>query len=99
MKTTLDLPDDLIKDVKRLAVNEGKKLKDAMADLLRKGLAVAGAGSKERALRAERSLLQRRKEIAEKFISGEWGVELTGYEAGRATDRQTAQKRAKLWRK
>ncbi len=41
MKTTLDLPDSLVKQVKIRAVREGRKLKDAVADLLRKGLAVA----------------------------------------------------------
>ena len=41
MKTTLDLPDALVKQVKLRAVRDGRKLKDAGADLLRKGLAVA----------------------------------------------------------
>jgi plasmid stability protein len=41
MKTTLDLPDALVRQVKLRAVREGRKLKDAVADLLRKGLAVA----------------------------------------------------------
>ncbi len=39
MKTTLDLPDALVKQVKMRAVREGRKLKDEVADLLRKGLA------------------------------------------------------------
>ena len=39
MKTTLDLPDDLVRAVKIRAVEENKKLKDAIADLLRRGLA------------------------------------------------------------
>ena len=41
MKTTLDLPDALMKQVKLRAVHDGRKLKDTVADLLRKGLAVA----------------------------------------------------------
>jgi hypothetical protein len=41
MKTTLDLPDALVKQVKLRALQEGRKLKDAMADLLRKGLAAS----------------------------------------------------------
>jgi plasmid stability protein len=41
MKTTLDLPDALVKQVNIRAVREGRKLNDAVADLLRKGLAVA----------------------------------------------------------
>lgn len=38
MKTTLDLPPALVREIKLRAVNEGSKLKDTMADLLRKGL-------------------------------------------------------------
>ncbi len=44
MKTTLDLPSDLVREVKLKAVQEGRKLKDAMAELLRLGLA---AGSRD----------------------------------------------------
>jgi len=43
MKTTLDLPDTLVKQVKLRALHEGKKLRDMVADLLRSGLAAAGA--------------------------------------------------------
>jgi plasmid stability protein len=43
MKTTLDLPDGLMKQVKLRAVREGRKLKEMIAELLRKGLAVAAA--------------------------------------------------------
>lgn len=38
MKTTVDLPDALVKEIKLRAVHDGQKLKDAIADLLRKGL-------------------------------------------------------------
>ncbi len=38
MKTTLDLPDALVLEIKRHALNEGLKLKDSMAALLRLGL-------------------------------------------------------------
>ncbi|MGH8092444.1 MAG: hypothetical protein ACREIF_03095 [Chthoniobacterales bacterium] len=41
MKTTLDLPDDLMREVKIRAVHDQKKLKDAIAEFLRKGLAAA----------------------------------------------------------
>jgi hypothetical protein len=40
VKTTLDLPDDLMRAVKIRAVHEGKKLKDAIAEFIRKGMAV-----------------------------------------------------------
>ena len=39
MKTTLELPDELMSEVKIRAVHEHKKLKDIIAELLRKGLA------------------------------------------------------------
>lgn len=38
MKTTLELPDALVLEIKRHALDEGVKLKDAMAGLLRLGL-------------------------------------------------------------
>jgi plasmid stability protein len=38
MKTALDLPDELMREVKIHAVLRGRKLKDAVADLLRAGL-------------------------------------------------------------
>jgi hypothetical protein len=43
MKTTLDLPDDLMRDIKIQAVRENRKLKDAIADLLRRGLSQKAA--------------------------------------------------------
>ncbi len=41
MKTTLDLPDDLMQQVKIRAVHEQKKLKDAIAEFIRKGMAAS----------------------------------------------------------
>ena len=38
MKTTLDLPNDLVREIRLRAVSEGKKLKDVVADLIRRGL-------------------------------------------------------------
>jgi len=38
MKTTIDLPADLVREMKILAVHEGRKLKDVAADLLKRGL-------------------------------------------------------------
>jgi hypothetical protein len=43
MKTTLDLPDELVRAVKLRAVREGRKLKEAVAELLRRGLASSAA--------------------------------------------------------
>ncbi|HEV7508449.1 MAG TPA: antitoxin [Thermoanaerobaculia bacterium] len=39
MKTTLDLPDDLVRAVRMRAVEENRRLKDTISDLLRRGLA------------------------------------------------------------
>lgn len=39
MKTTLDLPEELVREVKIRAVQENRRLKDTVADLLRRGLA------------------------------------------------------------
>jgi hypothetical protein len=42
MKLTLDLPADLVRDLKLRAVRDGRKLKDAAVDILRAGLAARG---------------------------------------------------------
>ena len=42
MKTTLELPDELMREVKIRAATEGRKLKDVVADALRTGLLVTG---------------------------------------------------------
>jgi hypothetical protein len=39
VKITVDLPDELIQTIKLRAVQERRKLKDMVADLLRRGLA------------------------------------------------------------
>lgn len=44
MKTMLDLPDDLMREVKIRAVEERRELKDTLADLLRRGLARESGG-------------------------------------------------------
>jgi plasmid stability protein len=44
MKTTLDLPDDLMRAVKIRAIEENRRLKHTIADLLRRGLAGEGRG-------------------------------------------------------
>ncbi|MDA7518948.1 hypothetical protein N9A89_01585 [Akkermansiaceae bacterium] len=38
MKTTLDLPEDLVTEIKLKAVRERRKMKDVAAEALRKGL-------------------------------------------------------------
>ncbi len=38
MKTTVELPEELMRAVKIRAVNEGRRLKDVMADAIRRGL-------------------------------------------------------------
>jgi hypothetical protein len=44
MKTTLDLPDELIREVKLRAVMQRRTVKDLVADLLRQGLGMAPLG-------------------------------------------------------
>ncbi|MDZ4288606.1 MAG: hypothetical protein U0984_11640 [Prosthecobacter sp.] len=46
MKTTLDLPNELVREMKLRAVYEGRKLKDVAASLLVSGLAAESAKAK-----------------------------------------------------
>jgi hypothetical protein len=98
MKMTVDLPNDLAKQVKLLAVHEEQKLKDTVADLLRRGLTANGVGPPT-VVSASKGMLDRRRKIGKKFISGEWGADLEGFEAGRAADRKKAAKLDQRWRK
>lgn len=45
MKATLDLPDDLLKEMKLRAVHEGRKFKDVAAEVFRRGLAQPAQGA------------------------------------------------------
>ena len=42
--------------------------------------------------------MKRRQRLAEKFISGEWGVELKGLEEADAADRRANARRDQSWR-
>jgi len=97
MKTTLDLPDKLLQEVKSRARHEGKNLKEAVANLLRQGLAATAARSPT-VVKVDKAMLKRREEITQKFINGEWGVELAGFEEARAADRAAAKEHASRWR-
>lgn len=46
MKTTLDLPPDLVRKMKLRAVHEGRKLKEVAAEVFRRGLAQQGTEAK-----------------------------------------------------
>ena len=97
MKTTLDLPDALVKQVKLRSVHEGRKLKDTFAELISKGLAAESNGSITK-VRADAAMMTRRRELVGKFVSGEWGVKLDGYEASKRADLASTKKRTKAWR-
>jgi hypothetical protein len=72
MKTTLDLPDALVKQVKLRALNEGQKLKDAVADLLRIGLAAVQTNDK-----IEAAVITRDKETGLPVIECKHSAKLT----------------------
>ncbi len=43
-------------------------------------------------------MMKRRAKLSQKFISGEWGVELVGFEEGQAKDRIETDGQSKVWR-
>ena len=91
---TLDLPDDLARRVKWLAAHQDQKLKDMVADLLRRGLSEGPAT----VVKADKATLKLRKALTRKFVSGKWGMDLAGFEEGRAVDRRKAEQRDQAWR-
>jgi hypothetical protein len=49
VKTTVDLPDSLVKQLKLRALRDGKKLKQTVAEVIRAGLAIKAATEKHAA--------------------------------------------------
>jgi hypothetical protein len=88
MTTTLDLPADLVEDINLRAEQEGRGLDETVAELLRAGLAASSRTAT--GVRATASMLEERRRIAEKFRTGEWGTDLSGFEEGRIADRDAA---------
>ncbi len=93
MKTTLELPTDVVRDIERRASQEGRQIDEAAADLLRKGLEAPMAAG-----RPDAPMLERRAQVTKKLPSGEWGLALDGFEAARSADRAAAGKRNAAWR-
>lgn len=94
MSTSLNLPDELLREVASHAARKGSDIDQTVAALLRIGLdstATATGGF-------DADMLSRRRTLTEKFVSGELGVELAGYEEARAVDRRKAAERAEAWR-
>jgi len=58
MKTTLDLPDELMRAVKMRAVESDRRLKDVIADLLRGGLSHEVDGVRAESRRVELPLVR-----------------------------------------
>ena len=44
-------------------------------------------------------MLKRRQQLAQKFISGEWGAELGGFEESQAKELKSARQKSQAWRK
>ena len=77
MKTTLDLPDDLMRAVKIRAAKENRKLKDIIAEILRRGLEEPFATSKTARKRAQLPLVQCAHEaIPEEEVTPDRAAEL-----------------------
>ncbi len=58
MKTTLELPDDLMRRIKIRAAATDRKLKDTVEELVRRGLEAAEAGHTDNPLQALKDRLQ-----------------------------------------
>jgi plasmid stability protein len=95
MNTTLELPNDLMTAVTARALRAGRPVQDVVAQLLRQALA---ADPVPPSAEDEAAMLADRRAIAEKFLSGEWGADLEGFEEGREHDRRKSAERAARWR-
>lgn len=95
MEATFSLPDDLMREIQVFSEHKGQRVDEVVTNLLRKALLADGErGNAEADLS---TTIESRRTIAEKFISGEWGVELEGYEASRDANREQARLHAERW--
>jgi len=63
---------------------------------------VTGESKKGPAIRklvTDALLLKRREKLAQKFIAGEWGVQLKGFDAARSDDHQADREDEQRWRR
>ena len=58
MKTTLNLPDDLMREVKLRSVEQNRRLTDTISELLRIGLAQEQAGASQHGNRVQLPLVR-----------------------------------------
>lgn len=66
MKTTVELPDKLVREIKLRAVEDGRKLNDVLAELITRGFGAGGYSSK--IVRVDRSLLKQRRKLINRFV-------------------------------
>jgi len=91
MGIALELPDELVREVQHRADESGERLGEVVVRLLSKGLEAERAAA---SANADDLRLARRRELTQKFISGELGVELAGIEECREEDRRRSEERA-----
>jgi hypothetical protein len=70
MKTTLDLPDDLVKRVKIRAIHEHKKLKEAIAELIERGMNEPCPAKIPKPLKLRRGFVPTAKDIEAAIAEG-----------------------------
>lgn len=88
MKTTLDLPADLIREMKLRAAHEGRKLRDVATEIFRRGLLQAGPQGEAPRHRVKLPLIECRtaakeltaEQVAEVLLKqeAEWSHEAAG---------------------
>ena len=91
MSTTLRLPLEQVREVQDRAEQTGQTLEVVAARLLSQGLAAERDALSES---SDPSQLARRRELTQKFVSGELGVALVGIDGSREKDRRKTSERA-----
>ena len=91
MKTTFDLPEDLVRKMKLRAVREGKKLKEVATEVVRRGLEAPPTGKAPTGTRVKLPLIMCERaapdaelnpeQITEVLVSqeAEWSDEAAGH--------------------
>ncbi len=93
----IELPDDVVQEIERRAAVEGRSAEDTVVAILRKALESPTRVYPLPPVDSE--MLEERKRIAEKFLTGEWSVDIDheAFERERARDKAQAEEYLRNW--
>lgn len=96
MTKKIELPENLVLEIERRAALEGKNVDDTLASVVREGLDSL-ARARPAPIVVDAAMLEERKRLLDKFLTGEWSVDFEGFEEAQAKERAEAEEQMRMW--